>query len=46
MGSRTEMPTLVTPEERSAETRKTLMVLLGIVAFLVAVSIVTILVKN
>ena len=40
------MPTLVTREEKRDETRKTLMVLLGVIVFLVAISVVTILVKN
>lgn len=43
---RTTMPTLVTREEKRDENRKTLMVLLGIIVFLVAISLVTILVKN
>jgi hypothetical protein len=43
---RTKMPTLVTPDEKRDENRKTLMVLLGIIVFLVAISLVTILVKN
>jgi uncharacterized membrane protein len=40
------MATLITPEEKRVENRKTLMVLLGVIAFLVVVSLITILVKN
>ena len=41
------MPTeLVTREDRSAENRRTLMVIFAVIALLVAVSVVTILVKN
>ncbi len=41
------MPTnLVTREDRSEQNRKVLMIIFGIIGFLVAVSLVTILVKN
>ncbi len=41
------MPTnLVTREDKREENRKTLMVIFAIIGFLVAVSLVTILVKN
>jgi len=41
------MPTdLVTREDKREENRRTLMVIFGIIAMLVAVSIATILVKN
>jgi hypothetical protein len=40
------MPTVVTRDENREQNRKVLMILLGVIAFLVAVSLVTILVKN
>jgi hypothetical protein len=41
------MPTdLVTREDKSGENRKVLMIIFAIIGFLVAVSLVTILVKN
>lgn len=40
------MPKLVTREEKRGENRRTLAILIGIIVFLVAVSLVTILVKN
>ncbi len=40
------MPTLVTREERKAENWRTLKILIGIMVLLVAVSVVTIIVKH
>ena len=40
------MPTLVTRHERKDEIRRTLKVLLGVMALLVAISVVTIIVKH
>jgi hypothetical protein len=40
------MNTLVTPEERKKENWRTLMVLLGVMVSLVAISVVTIIVKH
>ncbi|MGH7923049.1 MAG: hypothetical protein ACREQH_00495 [Candidatus Binatus sp.] len=40
------MATLVTREERKEENRRTLKILIGVMVFLIAVSVVTIIVKH